>query len=303
MSTSRRVTQQRQHQRRAQEQSIREHERARRRRMFLAGGVFGTVLMVIAVLVVVRLARPERSAGDVTGTTLASVAVVDALTVEAAVLDQVGRGKVEALPVRLPAQPPLTVAGKPLVLYVGAEYCPFCAAQRWPLMVALSRFGTFSGLKSAHSASDDVFPDTATLSFHGATYTSDYLAFEGVEMATSERQGAQYAPLQALTPAQEAVVRTYNAPPYVPARSAGAIPFLDFGNQFIMTGTTVDPTVLKGLSDEQIAVALSNPDSPVGRTVLGSANAMTAVLCQLTGGQPAAVCSAPGVVAFAELRS
>lgn len=269
--------------------------------MLLAGGVFGTVLLVIAVLVVVRLARPEKAAGEVVATTLASAAVVDALTVEPAVLDRVGKGKVEALPVRLSGQPALTAGGKPLVLYIGAEYCPFCAAQRWPLMVALSRFGSFSGLKSAHSASDDVFPNTATLSFHGATYTSDYLAFEGVELATSERRGAQYAPLQAMTPAQENVVRTYNAPPYVSARSAGAIPFVDFGNRFIMTGTTVDPSVLKGLTDEQIAVALANPDQPIGQTVLGAANALTAVLCQLTGGQPAAVCSAPGVAAYAEL--
>jgi hypothetical protein len=269
--------------------------------MLLASGVCGAVLMVIAVMVVVRLVRPEKAAGGVTGTTLASAAVIDALTVEPALLDRIGKGTVEGLPVRLSGQPPLTSAGQPLVLYVGAEYCPFCAAQRWPLLVSLSRFGSFSGLKSAHSASDDVFPNTATLSFHGATYTSDYLAFEGVELATSERRGAQYAPLQAMTAAQEAIVRTYNAPPYVDARSAGAIPFLDFGNQFIMTGTTVDPSVLAGLTDEQIAVALANPDSPVAKAVLGSANAMTAVLCQLTGGRPAAVCSAPGVTAYSEL--
>jgi hypothetical protein len=62
-------------------------------------------------------------------------------------------------------------AGKPLVVYIGAEYCPFCAAQRWPLVVALSRFGTFSGLSVTRSASEDVFPDTATLSFHSASYT------------------------------------------------------------------------------------------------------------------------------------
>ncbi len=34
--------------------------------------------------------------------------------------------------------------GKPEVLFVGAEFCPFCAAERWPLIVALSRFGHFS---------------------------------------------------------------------------------------------------------------------------------------------------------------
>ena len=42
--------------------------------------------------------------------------------------------------------------GKPEVLYVGAEYCPYCAAQRWALAVALSRFGTFTGLETTHSS-------------------------------------------------------------------------------------------------------------------------------------------------------
>ena len=41
---------------------------------------------------------------------------------------------------------PLTSAGKPEVLYVATEYCPFCAAQSWPLIIALSHFGQFSGL-------------------------------------------------------------------------------------------------------------------------------------------------------------
>ncbi|QLQ14649.1 MAG: DUF929 family protein [Micropruina sp.] len=29
------------------------------------------------------------------------------------------------------------------MLYVGAEFCPFCAMARLPLTIALSRFGTF----------------------------------------------------------------------------------------------------------------------------------------------------------------
>ena len=41
---------------------------------------------------------------------------------------------------------PLTKNGLPEVLYVGAEYCPFCAAERWALIVALSKFGSFSKL-------------------------------------------------------------------------------------------------------------------------------------------------------------
>ncbi len=38
---------------------------------------------------------------------------------------------------------------------MGAEYCPFCAAQRWAMVNAFSRFGTFTGLTTTHSSSTD----------------------------------------------------------------------------------------------------------------------------------------------------
>ena len=36
--------------------------------------------------------------------------------------------------------------GKPLIAYMGSNFCPYCAATRWPLAVALTRFGSFKGL-------------------------------------------------------------------------------------------------------------------------------------------------------------
>ena len=61
-------------------------------------------------------------------------------------------------------------SGKPEVLFVGAEYCPFCGAERWPLIVALARFGHFSRLKNMQSAPLSVFPGIQSFSFVGATY-------------------------------------------------------------------------------------------------------------------------------------
>ena len=72
------------------------------------------------------------------------------------------------------------------MLYEGAEYCPFCAAERWAMVMALSKFGTFWGLKLTNSSVSDFAPDTATFSFYGSTYTSKYLAFKPVELATNE---------------------------------------------------------------------------------------------------------------------
>jgi hypothetical protein len=82
---------------------------------------------------------------------------------------------------------PRTAGGKPEVLYVGAGFCPYCAALRWPLIVALSRFGSFSGLTpdrsaiTAGSGQREPYPATPTWTFHGSSYASKYLVFTPVE--------------------------------------------------------------------------------------------------------------------------
>ncbi len=259
------------------------------------------VVVVALVLVVVKLTGhggPKAASPAVTGT--AAAAVTDALAkISPATLDTVGKGKVNALPKALTGQPALTEGGKPLVVYIGAEYCPYCAAERWPMVVALSRFGTFHNLGLTHSASGDVFPNTATLSFHGASYTSQYLTFQGVETETNQPQGNGYAPLDKLTDQQQRLLQTYDAPPYVPSSSQGAIPFIDLGNRYLISGASYPPDTLSGKTAEQITAALSNPADPITQAVGGTANAITAALCQLTGGQPGNVCTSPAVTAYA----
>ena len=78
--------------------------------------------------------------------------VTDTTSVPASTLDTVGAGSGVTAPPEIKGGTPLTSGGKPEVLYMGAEYCPFCAAERWAMVVALSRFGTFSGLSTVHSA-------------------------------------------------------------------------------------------------------------------------------------------------------
>lgn len=61
--------------------------------------------------------------------------------------------------------PALTAAGKPDLRYIGAEFCPICAAERWAMYVALSKFGTFSPEPGQiHSAVRD--GDIPTLTFY-----------------------------------------------------------------------------------------------------------------------------------------
>jgi hypothetical protein len=276
----------------------------RRRRVLLAGGSIGVVLLLLVALVVAKAtglgsrgSGSDSTASAQSGT--ASAAVVKAVTgVPASVLDEVGAGDVQAVPRKVDA-PALTADGKPKVLYVGAEFCPFCAAQRWPLVVALSRFGTWSGLAQTTSASDDVFPDTATLSFHGATYTSDHLSFTGVETRGRTKVNGQYVALDKLSAADQKTFETYDQPPYT-SGAAGGIPFLDLGGSYVSSGSSIDPQLLAGKSHSQIATALSDPTSPIAKAVDGSANVLTAALCELTGQQPTAVCTASGVTTAAK---
>jgi hypothetical protein len=279
--------------------ALRRQQQQRRSRFLWAGTAVGAVLLVVLALVLVKVVGGGSSSAPQQAAATASPQIVQAVTgVPSGVLNQIGLGKVDTLPKAITGQPALTAGGKPLVVYVGAEYCPYCAAQRWGMVVALSRFGSFTDLKTTSSASADVFPNTATLSFHGATYTSDYLTFQGVETSSNVRQGSSYAPLDTLTAQQSQLLNTYDAPPYVAAGSAGSIPFIDFGNKFIMSGASISPQLLAGKSASDIATALSDPSSPIAQAVNGSANAFTAAICQVTGGQPGAVCTSPAVTAY-----
>jgi hypothetical protein len=101
-----------------------------------------------------------------------------------------------------------------------------------------------------------------------------------------------------LTAAQRGLLSKYDAPPYVPASSAGAIPFLDLGNSYVITGSSISPQLFEGKTAGEIAAALANPDDPLAKAILGAANAFTAMLCQLTANQPANVCASPGVASY-----
>ena len=57
--------------------------------------------------------------------------------------------------------------------------------------------------------------------------------------------------------------------------------------------------MLQGLTPNQIAADLHDPNSAVAMAVLGSANGLTAAICSATGGKPANVCSSSAVTATA----
>jgi Domain of unknown function (DUF929) len=254
------------------------------------------IVIALALLVGVRLliaTPPTLADGPVPQETLAAIRGVPVSTFE-----EVGRGTAQSLPTPIRAGVRRGPNGLPLVTYIGAEYCPFCAAERWAIVVALSRFGQFSGLQMSHSASDDVYPNTPTFSFVGASYQSPYLEFSSVELQSNQRSGNSHAPLQTPTAEQQQLLRLYDVPPFVPANSAGAIPFLDLADQYIVSGSSFDVGVLRGQSVQSIAQTLSDPAPPTARAIVGSANTLTAALCPATAGNPPNVCGQPTIQAL-----
>jgi thiol-disulfide isomerase/thioredoxin len=216
----------------------------------------------------------------------ASQLVVSTITsLPASEFDAVGKGSANNLIKAVSGSPLTGPNGRPEVFYFGAEYCPYCAAERWPIIIALSRFGTFSGLKTTSSSSTDIYANTPTFTFHNATYSSQYIDFAAVETTDREQK-----PLESPTPAQQALVSQYD--------TSGSIPFVDFGNRYASSGASYLPDVLSGMSWQAVADSLGQPGSAQSKAILGSANLITATVCRLTADQPAAVCSSSSIQAI-----
>ena len=75
-------------------------------------------------------------------------------------------------------------------------------------------------LTGIHSSATDIYPNTATLTFHDTTYTSKYLVFAPVE-----NQDVNHNLLQSPTAAQQAIWNKFDP--------SNGYPFIDIGNQFI----------------------------------------------------------------------
>jgi hypothetical protein len=268
-----------------------------RRRAFLFGGAVVAVIAVVVALVIVKVASGSSNSSTTVSNQPASV-TRDLTTVPASTLDAVGVGGASSLEAVKGSAAPLTVNGKPEVLFIGAQYCPFCAAERWAIAVALSRFGTLSGLHFIHSSSTDVYADTPTLTFYKSTYTSKFIDFTPVEWYSEKPDSSTptgYAVLQTPTSAQLAIFTKLDRPPYVTAKYTGSYPFVDIDNKYVDIGAQYVPGTLAGMTWAQVAAALHDPSSAVAKDIDGAANTLTAAICKATGGKPGNVCTSAAV--------
>ncbi len=268
----------------------------------------GVVIVVAAVLVIVKVtsSNSSGSGGVASGDHPASAPaqVVAVMTkIPLSTFNAVGTdGQADPF-VETKDQPTLAQDGLARVVYVGAEFCPYCAILRWSLVAALSRFGTFTGLKET-SSTVDVAP-IPTFSFLGSTYTSKYIRFTPYE--TGDRNGAA---LQTLPASVEKLYTTYDgtattSTPFTRGSGSG-IPFLDIANEHVSSGDaafldpTVDPLAGGGPGMLSIAQAIAHPSSAVAKAIdatafIIEANYMTAAICRSDGGRPSSVCATPGV--------
>jgi hypothetical protein len=205
-----------------------------------------------------------------------------------ATLNSVGSGPAGVTPTKPISNPnPLLLNNKPEVLYMGSEYCPFCAAERWSMIVALDKFGNFTGLKYMQSApAPELYPNIATFTFKDATYTSNFIAFVSIE-----QQDRGHNPLQTANANQTSLMSLYD--------SALSIPFIDVGNVYTLTGSQFSPANLRvggqasaaAYNWTQISSQLDNSSSPIAQNIDGAANRLISAICKIDGGQPSSVCS------------
>jgi hypothetical protein len=254
------------------------------------------VLAVVAILLVNALGGSSKAAAS---SSPAPADVVSKAThVPKSVLESIGvstAGVTPPAPVDNKSVPELTSGGKPEMFYEGAEFCPFCAAERWAMVVALSHFGTFKNLRITESAAGDVYPRTHTFSFYHSSYTSPYLTFVPVETNTNQLVNGTYPVLQVPTKAEDKIFDEFEKYPYLPKGSQPSIPFVDIANRYIVIGAQYDPQVLQGLTWGSIAGSLSIASSTPAKDIGAASNYLTAAICQVTHDKPSSVCSAPFV--------
>lgn len=184
---------------------------------------------------------------------------------------------------------PLTLGGKPELFFGGSEACPFCAVERWGMIVALSQFGTFSHLSLMQSDPTDG-PSVRTFTFLGSSYQSPYISFVGLELRSNVRKGFKFATLQHPTSAQRALMDRFDP--------SGQVPFIDVANRFVNVDSTVQPGLIQGMSWSEVGVSLTDPSSVPAQAIGGEAEVLTAEVCEATGGDPSSVCSAPEVTQY-----
>jgi Domain of unknown function (DUF929) len=269
------------------------------RRLYVALGLVVVALILLGTLIIIRNDSTPQGSGSSETFTAAPGSLVSSLAqIPSAVTNGVGVTS-PTYPVTAPRSvrsssvwTAATKAGDlPVVFFYDAEFDPYAAAQRWPLMVALSRFGSFGQVGLVQSSATNVFSNLSSFTFWEATYSSRWISLAAVERYGSvDPTGASYISLQKPDATEAAAVSQFDGSPTT-------FPLLDIANRFVQIGAGYSPAALAGLTQAEIAADLAYPTNPIAQAVETSANEISAAICSVTGQHPGAVCRARGVVA------
>jgi hypothetical protein len=176
--------------------------------------------------------------------------VHEVTAVPASVISAVGTGSLPD-PLRVISGPALSSHGKPELLFIGGEFCPYCATERWSLVNAHGRFGRFSNLRYMRSATND--QNLATFTFHGSSYTSPYISF--VPRENEDRNRNELEPINSQ---EQQLLSTLGD---------NGFPFVDIAGRYVNDAPHTwsggfDPSILSGKNWLPIAGALQNAGDP-----------------------------------------
>ncbi|HUA04046.1 MAG TPA: DUF929 family protein [Solirubrobacteraceae bacterium] len=161
-------------------------------------------------------------------------------------------------------QPPLTADARPEVLLVGPDSCATCELESWGVVEALSQFGVFANLELSQSAVRRR-PIVRGITFRDASYGSPYVAF--------------------------AIAKPSSDVP---------LPSIDVANKYADVGSPTSPGVAGGLFWTKLSGSLSRPKTAAGQAIDGTAELLTAEVCEATAGVPAEVCGTAAVQGYQE---
>ncbi len=174
---------------------------------------------------------------------------------------------------------PLYAGTKPELLFIGAQYCPHCAGERWVIVKALNQFGTFSNVTS--SANDD--GTIPTFDLHNAIYSSQYVTFVHRDVEDRAHQ-----PLDTLSSDEQSLFGQYDP--------SGGIPLVLVGG-YALLGDGYDLSLISGKSFSTVQHGLQHGDSSSSfvPAINAEANSITAFICHADRMRPHSVCDRPTI--------
>ncbi|MBV9121644.1 MAG: DUF929 family protein [Chloroflexi bacterium] len=165
------------------------------------------------------------------------------------------------------------------VFFMGAQFCPYCAAERWALVSALQRFGTMTGYgKEMSNDGIDGFKPVPTYDLRAARYDSLYVSFSDKEIFDHNSK-----PLDPLSSGEKAYVNQWDP--------SGGWPFIVINGQYAGLGPGYSPALLQGQTFDGVAGQLQRGDRNAATdAILKEASVISAYVCAATGGFPRTAC-------------